>query len=396
MGVLIVITRGNLDSETLGWLERDWRSYMTTYTTQSTFPVFERTSGNMPTWISEAANILRNGVGDHVPATLTDTLYNQILEQAGLARNSRTLNQLLTAWLEEESRYHWGSNSKGYQATNYRMNEGGADENGSLSFSQVLYHYRYGSNPCTAQEEAALNLYHPGDNLKAMVVHAASDNADTDTTQNCEGGFHKAFVRNVLKTTYNRAAAGESMNELRGYKHPDQDTVTTVLLTGQEDDYEGLAKAIGIYNSNGTAERPIFTNRSWAGRLRYMEYQTSSKENTATVCHSCKYSLKVRNKAGTFQNHLRQYVWQGADSGGSRDVNGDGTIADVPATGASPAIQETNLPGVPWCFGYGEEEWLNPEFQVPDPTNPTERIGARYQDYLDRADNNDEHKIACE
>ena len=345
----VASARGNVNAETLGWLERDWDSYMDTYSTQSAFPVFERTTGNMPTWVEEAANILRNGSGDHVPATLTDTLYNQILGQAGLERNSRTQDQLLTAWLEEESRYHWGSNNKGYQATDYRMNEGGADENGSLSFSQVLYHYRYGANPCTAQKDAALNFYHPGNNLKAMIIHAASDNTDTDTTQNCEGGLHKAFVRNTLKSTYDQVAAGETMEELRGYKHPGQGTVTTVQLTGQEDDYEGLAKAIGIYNSNGTDERPIFTNRSWAGRLRYMEYNANSTENSPTVCHSCKYTLKVRNKAATFQNHLRQYVWQG---GTGLDLNGDGTIATTP-----------NMDGViesevPWCFGYGESEWL--------------------------------------
>lgn len=161
--------RGTVDATTLGWLQRDWRAYITTQTALAQFPVFDRESAGMTNWIAEAVNIWRDGKGEHVPATLTDARYNQIQELAGLTSGDRTQAQLLTDWLEEESRFHWGSNSKGYQATSYRMNEGGADENGSLSFSQLLYHYRYGNNPCTAHAEAGLNLYHPGDNLKTLV-----------------------------------------------------------------------------------------------------------------------------------------------------------------------------------------------------------------------------------
>lgn len=152
-----------------------------------------------------------------------------------------------------------------------------------------------------------------------------------------------------MKTTYSQVAAGETVAELRGYIHPGQETLTTLQLADREDDYEGLAKAIGIYNGNGSNERPIFTNRSWAGRLRYMQYDLGSTQNTATVCHSCKYSLKVRNKPGTFEGHLRQYIWQG---GTGLDLNEDGFIATTPN---ADGIIESN---VPWCFGYGESEWL--------------------------------------
>ena len=256
------------------------------------------------------------------------------------------------------------------------MNEGGADENGSLSFSQLLYHYRYGKNPCTAHAEAGLNLYHPGDNLKTLVVHTASDNSyTTGSSQNCEGGLHKAFIRDVLKTTYSLVAAGETVAELRGYIHPGQETPTTLQLTDREDDYEGLAKAIGIYNGNGSNERPIFTNRSWAGRLRYMQYDLGSTQNTATVCHSCKYSLKVRNKAGTFENHLRQYIWQG------------GTYpADLTDAAGNPDPRA----GQAWCFGYGESEWINPEL------HPITGSVLTWQGYRDLAVTNISRRISCE
>lgn len=75
----------------------------------------------------------------------------------------------------------------------------------------------------------------------------------------------------------------------------------------------------------------------------------------------------------------RQYIWQGGTYPRS---NPDGT--------AHPKA------GQAWCFVYGEQEWLKPEFNVPNPEKPNERIDARYQDYFDRADNNDEHKISCE
>lgn len=93
------------------------------------------------------------------------------------------------------------------------------------------------------------------------------------------------------------------------------------------------------------------------------------------------YGMAVMHDADKLHLPYRQYIWQG------------GTYAaDLTDAAGNPDPRA----GQAWCFGYGEQEWLNPGFQVPSPTSPAERIGARYEDYRDRADNNDEYKIACE
>ncbi|ASP40166.1 hypothetical protein CHH28_16440 [Bacterioplanes sanyensis] len=370
--------RGNVNAETLDFLQRDWESYMTAYQETNGVTPFERDSAGMDGWITEAAQIWQEGIGDRVPATLTDDRYNEILVIAGLTNGSRTRANLLRTWLSHESRFHWGGNDSGYQITAHRMNEGGADENGSLSFSQLLYHYRYGPNPCAAHGEAGFNLYHPRDNLKTMVVHTAADNRSDASSQVCEGGLHRAFVRNALASRYNQANPGENMADLRGFKHGNG-AITTVAVNTHEDDYEKLAKAIGIYNSNGTRARPIFTSRSWVGRLRFMEYDENSSANDATTCHSCKYSIEIRNEAETFAGHLRDYIWLGGTA--TTDINID----------ADPEIEIRA--GEEWCFVYGESEWITHETVLDEGTGQQRR--KIFSDFMEDAEDNNLLKTVC-
>jgi len=57
-----------------------------------------------------------------------------------------------------------------------------------------------------------------------------------------------------------------------------------------------------------------------------------------------------------FNLPFRDYVWEG---GKGVDLNGDGIVADLPpdptATPPFAGLIETT---VPWCFAYGEEDWL--------------------------------------
>jgi hypothetical protein len=124
--------------------------------------------------------------------------------------------------------------------------------------------------------------------------------------------------------------------------------------------------------------------------IKYLKYQKNSKGNSGSICHSCKYSILVRNHTGVFKNHLRTYVWKGADE---TDLNGDGVIgklADDPRTNENDPVNEATAgeDGVPldingdaqitmladdprthendpvneaearWCFKYGEADWL--------------------------------------
>ncbi|GGY59587.1 hypothetical protein GCM10011297_35130 [Bacterioplanes sanyensis] len=51
--------------------------------------------------------------------------------------------------------------------------------------------------------------------------------------------------------------------------------------------------------------------------------------------------------------------------------------------------------GEEWCFVYGEQDWVSPAFNVPDPNNAGEQVGARFGDYRTRAANNNANKIPC-
>jgi len=80
----------------------------------------------------------------------------------------------------------------------------------------------------------------------------------------------------------------------------------------------------------------------------------------------------------------RVYTFQGGTQ--VEDLNENGIIEalrDDPRTEAvGDAINEAE---VPWCFDYGEEDWLNPNFSLPDPLDPEESSPATFLNYLSRA-----------
>ena len=96
---------------------------------------------------------------------------------------------------------------------------------------------------------------------------------------------------------------------------------------------------------------------SFAKLIKHGQFVADSdrNDNTSGVCHSCRYAIQAKEEL--FGDHLRTYIWQGSPNGGNQDVNGDGVIANVGTEGEEGFIPEINLPGVPWCFAYGEEEW---------------------------------------
>jgi hypothetical protein len=386
---------GIVDDNFLKWVKRDWLQYMGSVEENLKHPVFKKDTENLEAWIAEAAKIWESGSGAYVPASLTISIYGQVMVQAGLAPDSKTQVGLLKAWLEQESPYHWGDNNKHYIKTPYRMNEGGADENGSLSFSQAIYHHRYGPNPCAAEADNKLNLYHPGDNIKTMVVHSASSGGSDGASLSCEGGMHRAFVgAQSIREKYNNVTDGklgdsDKMTDFIGYIDNATGAIVQKSVTEKEDDYEALAKAIGIYNG---AQRWM-RNMSWPRMIKSIPYKEGSKGNFGMkngkdrVCHSCSYSIKVRNHELTFKGKLRTYVWKGGDK---TDLNHDGVIgkiADDPRTHENDPVSETvifvDLNGdgdvldsflddprtdeddpvdeaiVPWCFAYGEQEWID-------------------------------------
>lgn len=380
---------GAVNTELTTWLNEDWSHYMQAFAdiVSDQNGVISDTHGSFDAWAAAAAEIWQTGAGTYVPQTLSDEYWSQILIDAGLTNRQPTKTELLANWVEEESRYHWGNNRKGYQTTPYRMNEGGADENGSLSFSQVVYKARYGAQPCSAHLDQSLNLYHPADQLKAMVIHSASNDSggtvSGTATIGCIGGMHRGFVgsqpmREEYNNTLNFDNGINQMDDFVGYISNADGALVRKNQTDREDDYEALAKAIAIYNG-GTSWMVNFT---WPRVIKYLTYQENSTSNEGYartgICHSCKYSIKVRNQDDLFEGSLRRYVWRGDTATENIDINQDGEI-DIAA-------------GEPWCFEYGEEEWVNP-YLVSEIGRPDRN--AVFNDYRNDAVENDNEKIGC-
>jgi len=253
----------------------------------------------------------------------------------------------------------------------FRMNEGGADEHGSLSFSQLVYKKRFGPNPCKAHSDSKLNLYDPEDNIKSMVVHTAS------SVSNCEGGLHRAFIAKSLAEPYIPGTAnGRNVSDLVGYLKADGTVHKITAL--KEDDYEVLAKGIGIYNGATS----WFRNNSWPMILKYFKHGTDKGKNIKATkgCASCEYTIEIRNGRGTnrsFGMKYRTYVWEGGKT--LQDTNGNGN-------------QDAGEVKVPWCFAYGEKEWIDPYVITSRDGSKTKAL---FTNYKERAENIISNRISC-
>jgi hypothetical protein len=315
---------GILDNSILPELKRDFELYIKSYESNQKSAI-KQSDIEFTQWTNDAVKIWSNGSGASVPASYTDLIHNAVLQDAGLANAAFSRESLLKAWISEESPYHWGGNAKNYQATAYRMAEGGADEHGSLSFSQLLYGYRFGISACKAHTDTDLNPYAAADQVKIFTVHTAA-------TANCLGGMNQAFVSNNLTRSYESVKnVGGDISDLVGVKG------VTAALGAADDNYEKLAKAIFYYNS----PHDWIKGLSWPYIMKYLTYKKDSDQNEKDpnnsnlgICHSCRYSIQVREKVFP---ELRTYIWAG-----ERYPVGHAQAGD-------PV----------WCFVFGEQDWMD-------------------------------------
>lgn len=249
------------------------------------------------------------------------------------------------------------------------MTEGAADEEGSIGNNQILHRNRYSRAPCRVLNNIGFNNYRPDENLKNFAVYKAASRFDR---RKCGGGFWFAFG---LLGDYRGIKRVFTEPSLIGYRHNDGaitpiETTTTNAQTcynstapgACEGEYEALAKGIAFYNGETIVRK--WPGLSWPEILKDYDLETEpeNQSDAGKRYATCYYSTRVRQKFGL---PLRQYIWKGGDSGGSQDVNGDGTIADIGIPGEEDFVQETDLPDVPWCFAFGEEEWvIGVEFEV--------------------------------
>lgn len=272
----------------------------------------------------------------------------------------------------EASGIHWGQGSN-----SHRISVGSGDELGSKGFNQIQNAYTYGTlsgqgnqrlgsycgavTAYTTGGASMANHYDPAENLKAKALFLTYKQGD------CNRGFYLAFAQNSFTAPLDKN--GLTLKAMKtGTK------IETITSTHTDDTYEILSKGIGAYNQGHTA---FDKTDSWAELL-----VSQSHAGTGKTAAAMNYALDTLHTVSRgIGLPYRQYIWQGGM---------------YPANLTDAAGNPDPRAGTAWCFGYGEQEWLNPGFQVQNPANPLERIGARYQDYFDRADNNDAYKMACE
>ncbi|MEJ2046441.1 MAG: hypothetical protein P8X89_24580, partial [Reinekea sp.] len=274
---------GWVGNGTLDWLQEDWKDYATAYASYSADPIIDVNHTSMSSWVEDTVDIWENGLGDNIPQTLTDVRFKAILSSAGLNEDSKTRGGLLKAWKYQESPFHWGTNASRkladgsrvpYQATPYRMLEGGADEFGSLSFSQIMYQYRYSPVRCSVFVEYPMNFYSPVENLQSFAIFTSMYN---DSDNGCDtGSFRLAYSDEAgLSHDYE-----DSLSGLVGYRQG-SDVINGI---GSKDDaYEVFAKAIGIYNGNGAS----FKGHSWPYQIKERVKPRSGTSNAGDNCYSC-------------------------------------------------------------------------------------------------------------
>jgi len=343
--------RGTINAETLGWLQTDWKYYMLAYTGFSDSEITGKDHPSIDEWVNGVTEIWANGISDAnsiAVGVYTDTIHQEVLTASGVNDDTKTRNALVKAWKLQESPYHWGRNAKNYQSTAYRMTEGGGDEEGSLGFSQVLYKYRYSDQPCTVHRQAGLNYYSPQENMKGFAVHTSmTSTAAVAGEVNCgSGGMYRAFQDASFAQNFEA-----EIDNLRSYQ---QGSVVKIYGNEdrQEDAYEKLSKGVAYYNSN----TPGFNQRSWPLLLKTkvnpvdntLTETDESTSNSGDNCFTCRYTIQIRNEK--YGLPYRKYIWQG---GTGLDLDNDGVIATVPN---NEGIVESEIP---WCFGYGEQEWLS-------------------------------------
>src|SRR5690606_15813866 len=174
------------------------------------------------------------------------------------------------------------------------------------------------------------------------------------------------------------------LRDLVGYRHGTGPMVMLGTRT-TEDDYEVLAKAIGLYNGASY----WFRNDTWPFILKYRTQGLNNGRNdqAGNNCASCEYTIEIRNGRGThrsFDMTPRSYIWVGARFDFVRDVNG---LVVVDANGQPIPHPQAGQPE--WCFAYGELEWIDPAL------NPLSQRPLDWTGYRDAALADVNRRVGC-
>ncbi len=300
-----------------------------------------------------------------ITPTYTPTVHDQVTRYGAFKRSD-----ILKAMAQQESSGRQWENLRtivsGYFDDDVR------DETGSKGFNQIKNRYTYGGLAGRCSEiqayqgdDSLVNHYEGAQNLMAKAIWLAKP------VRQCGGSFYSAFVGTSYQGSYTN-----NDTILRQVK---TGSVTDAVANGEhaDDAYELLTKGLGGYNRGES----IYRNRgSWVGLL------TGESTVNASRKIAMEYGMSLMHDADKLNLPYRSYIWEG---GNGVDTNGDGAIADIaddPDTPEDETVVETI---VPWCFEFGERDWLNPE-NHPQTGKPLDWLG-----YRDLAVINIDRRTSC-
>ncbi len=159
-----------VDDATLEALENHWKDFQAAQEAYAMDPkILINDARFVPQWVPATSMVLQN--------TYTAALH-------AAAAPGHDYNRLVEEWLRKEgSKGQWG------RQIPFRIVLGGADELGSIGFSQITNTNKYG--PTTIAGIAALNLYEPEENCRALAAFANSSGQ----------GMDRAFAKTDYTTT---------------------------------------------------------------------------------------------------------------------------------------------------------------------------------------------------
>jgi hypothetical protein len=145
-----------------------------------------------------------------------------------------------------------------------------------------------------------------------------------------------------------------------------------------------LGKAIIAYNrgANGFGERHYFST------TQMLKSDPNKKQPNRTFDYWMKIKEKTQTRAGiTGYMPYVTYLWEGGKE--------TKQIAAVPPATGMVEVE------VPWCFLYGEKDWISPDFEVEvvefdKNGNEVKLIKKAWFDrYRSRAELDDSYKVSC-
>jgi len=412
---------GRVDDTTLAQLAKVWEHYREAVFKYQN-PQY-RTNNLADTSWQSAATMLTSGgrvpyensSAYNILASYTAAQHTSLKTNFPEAANGFTVKGLIQAWTKQESgNIHWGGTDT--NPAIYRLYEGSADEQGSMGFNHIVWKRLYGTeNDCDEVrgyigDTSNVNMYNPTNSLYGLIVAGAHASCSSSN------GLHEAFVDGDYATAIpveDRPSAycyegvgisSDSAADTRCANIINEQRAVHNFTDTQDAGMHLLGEALAGYNAGsrypdpgnpGTqvlhyfGDRMLDCSRSITGSGDYVRtkfgYWMAIKGHTQDAWE--KMSTDDRSSAGYLP--YTTYIWPNNLTGTAAlgvDLNRDGTISTV---ANADGIIEANTP---WCYAYGELEWMKP-FSIVEPGRP-----ARYAvkaDYLNEAIDDPLLRVKC-